>query len=70
MLSIICGLAGAACCVGAWNAVDRAEGAKVALYGLAALALFGVTIFGTAAHKPYGYCTTEWDGRANSEVCE
>jgi hypothetical protein len=69
MLSLICGLAGIACCVGVWNAVDRADGIKVAMFGAAALVFFVICIFGGTYRAPPG-CYTDWDGRANSEVCD
>lgn len=68
MVSILAGLAGAACCVGVWNAVDRAEGAKVFAWGAAALALFIMSFAGNSYRAPHG-CYTDWDGRSNSEVC-
>jgi hypothetical protein len=69
MLPILAGLAGAACCIGVWNAVDRADGPNVAMWGAAALVLFGLTFFGAETHKPGG-CFIDWDGRSNSEVCD
>ena len=69
MISALFGIVGIGTCLFLPNAVEKAEGGKVALLVLVAVVCFGIAIVGTAKHGGTGDCRPEWDGFSNSEVC-
>lgn len=70
MISILSGLAGAACCLGVWQGVEKSRGGMVALFGAVAILFFVVSLMGSGRNSPISGCFIDWDGRSNSEVCD
>lgn len=53
----------------AYDAVDK-SGLRVAVFGIGAIACFGVMIAGTPKSVSHFGCYTEWDGRSNQDFCD
>lgn len=53
----------------AYDAVDK-SGLRMALFGAAAIACFGVMIVGTPKNTGDFGCYTEWDARSNQDFCD
>lgn len=72
MISALAGIAGAVLCFFAYDAVEKDQGVKVALFGFLAVVCFAVTIFGMPIRPDRGGtdCFTEWDMRTSRTVCE
>lgn len=63
------GIVGAGFILLAYDALDK-SGARVAVFSVLGLLCFGVMIAGMPTHSGTYGCYIDWDGRANSEVCD